>query len=180
MAWLHDITRALEVSGAATLVGFVASLVGIAGVPLAIWNAWRARRAAEAARAAAREATDKLSRFSGIASLSTVIEQIEGLKDLHRRGSWSLAVARYSPIRRALIELRTTGALATPDHLQTVQATISRLGKLERVVDKALANAETEPDLSRLNQQLSTSLDNLQAVLLQLQRADLDGTNGRH
>lgn len=160
----------LGASGWASMVGFAASLVSIAGVPFAVWSAWRASRAAEAARAAAREATEKLSRFSGIVSLSAMIEQIEGLKELHRRGSWSMAVTRYSPIRRALISLREEGTVLTQEQMRDVQGTISLLSRMEQVVDKALAQDKAELSSTKLNQQLSINLGRLQAILHQIQR----------
>lgn len=169
----------LDASGWAVLIGLLASIVSILGVPFAVTKAWQARTAAEAARAAAREATEQLSRFGSIANLSTTIEQIEGLKELHRRGSWNLAVTRYSPIRRALIGLREEGVLLTPDQMRDIQAAITLLGRMEQVVDRALAQRETELDLSRLNQQLSLILDRLQSVLYQMQRVTSEGIGGR-
>lgn len=178
--WLHELAAALDATGLPTLVGFVASLVALIGVPGAFWKAAQARKSADAASQAARDALERLSVFESVASLSAAIEQIEGMKELHRRKAWTLAVARYSPIRRALNAVRQREERLSDEHLRDLQAVVSLLGRMEQELDSALTRGKVEPNPSRLNRQLSGSLDRLQALLHHLQRSTSERRDDRH
>jgi hypothetical protein len=176
--WVHALASVLSQGGWAEVIGFAASIVSLLGVPSAVWKAKQAQNAADAARRAANDMRTRIVTFEITSTLSMAIEQIEGLKSLHRNKAWPSALERYSPIKRTIIGIRERQTGLSNDHKAHIQSIIKVLTDLERQAELSIRNEKEEPDISKANRLLSDGLEKLQTILHTLEPTS-DGAKSR-
>jgi hypothetical protein len=81
-----------------------------------------------------------VGRDLAIADLSGTQEQIQTLKDLHRRGEWERALSRYPEILKGLIQIRYRYPGLSPHDDENIQRGIAQLVSIESIVDRARPN----------------------------------------
>ena len=155
-------------------VGDLASVAGVAisiiGFFVTVWNVRRSKSAAERAEVAANEARRLVRSYETVADFSAAITIMEEIKRLHRTGELDMLLDRYAALRKVLIGVSRVSPLIDPEQSRKIQSAITTLGTLENLIEGCRAN-QSPPDFVRLNRLLSRDIDNLHAVLVDMQIA---------
>ena len=115
-------------------------------------------------------ARESIAHYDAIADLSSVMTSMEEIKRHQRQGAWPILPDRYAELRRRLVAIRGSHAQLTDAQRQMVQLTIETFADLERMVERAIAAKREPRDPAKLNETVSIRIDEVQAVLLALQR----------
>jgi len=148
----------------ASIAGVIIVVVGFA---ITIINVLLSRSAARQARDAAVDARESMNRLDTVTEFSSAMSVMEEIKRLHRHGAWPILPDRYSALRKSLISIRTNNPDLTNEQQQTIQNAIQHFVNIEKIVEKCMTD-QTKPDVSRLNQRVSSQIDLLQAVLIEI------------
>lgn len=147
--------------------GNIASVVGvlltIVGFSVTIYNVLRSKSIAEATR-------DSISFYDAIADLAAASSIMDEIKRLQRHGIWAVVPDRYSELRRRLIAIKASHADLSEAQRQTLEATVQKFADLERRVERAISVNATPANPAKLNDIVSGQIDEVQTVLLSLQR----------
>lgn len=148
--------------------GDIASILGvlltIVGFTFTIYNVRRSKSAAEATR-------DSISAYDAIEDLSAATSIMDEIKRLQRLGAWAVVPDRYSELRRRLITIKESRSTLTSSQRESLMAAIERFAALERRVDRAISMIAPVPNPAKLNDIVSTQIDEVQIVLLALKGA---------
>ena len=106
--------------------------VSLLGLGFAIWQLLRLRGETRAAKEAAEETRVTVRRDLAISEASRLSERLQSLKDLHRKGDWSNALALYPEIRKGLIYIQNRYPGLSEDDSQTIQHGNDHLLEMER------------------------------------------------
>jgi hypothetical protein len=152
----------------ASIIGVFISLIGFG---FTLRNVIRSREAAERAQAAAQVARNSIRTFETVVDFTGAIALPEEIKRAHRNQQWILLPDRYATLRKTLIGIRKTRPDLSAHQLSVVQATISNLSDLEKLVEKSLPNVPANSH-ARFNALLSVNIDELAGVLAELKFPD--------
>ena len=156
--------------------GIVGLFATVSGFALTLWKVSRTRNAAEAASQAAEHVRRDLRKVETVAEFSSAIAVMEEIKRLHRKGEMDHLPERYSSLRRSLIALRASNPLLNHDDQSLLQQAIAQFAAFERQIEKALALPDgAKVDFVRLNRIVSSTIDELYAVLTRVRGAIGDG-----
>jgi hypothetical protein len=158
---------AAEWGDIASVVGFGLTIIGFA---VTIFGVWRSKNAAEQARQAAIAARESIANYDVIAEFSSVMAIMDEVKRHQRQRNWPILPDRYSALRRHLVGIRGSQALLTDGDREVLRAAIETLAGLERIVERAVASTGVPPKPDKLNEIVSQQVDEIQSVLLSLQR----------
>ena len=158
---------AAEWGDIASVIGFGLTIIGFA---ITIFGVWRSKSAAEQARQAAITARESIAQYDVIADLSAAMAIMDEIKRHQRQGTWSILPDRYSDLRRRLATIRGSQARLSESQRQILQLAIGKFADQERVVERAIANGVAPPRPDKLNEVVSSQIDEVHAVLLALQR----------
>lgn len=158
---------AAEWGDIASVIGFGLTIIGFA---ITIFGVWRSKSAAEQARQAAITARESIAQYDVIADLSAAMAIMDEIKRHQRQGTWSILPDRYSDLRRRLATIRGSQARLPESQRQILQLAIGKFADQERVVERAIANGVAPPRPDKLNEVVSSQIDEVHAVLLALQR----------
>jgi hypothetical protein len=144
-----------------TILGFTATIIGV----------WRSKSAAEQASEAAAATRQSMAHYDAIADLSSATAIMDEIKRLQRYRAWAVLPDRYSELRRRLVTIKASNVQVTETQRQTLQATVETFADLERRIEHAVAVNTAPPNPAKLNDIVSAQIDEVQVVLLSLQRA---------
>lgn len=153
--------------------GNLASVGGLAGVGLAIWQLARTRKAAEAARQASKSTEMAISTFLVASDLQHAIDLIQQVKGLHRAGQWESAIVQYQPIRFALAQITSRDTRLSQEQMQTLRESIGTITSIEDSVDSAVRNKSVPDDVERINSILNSIQSNLESMVSKLHFPEL-------
>jgi hypothetical protein len=155
--------------------GAIASLVGlgltIIGFAITIIGVWRSKAAAEQARLAAVATRTSLAHYDAISDLSIATAIMEEIKRLQRHGTWVVLPDRYGDLRRKLVAIKSSHAQLSNQQRQVLQDTVETFADLERRIERSISMGGTPPNPAKLNDIVSSRLDEVQAVLLAVQHS---------
>lgn len=143
-----------------TLIGFILTIAGV----------WRSKSAAEGAQRAAETTRASLAQYDAVADLTAATGLMDEIKRLQRLRAWSVLPDRYAELRRKLVALKSSAAQLTDAQRQVFQGTIEKFADLERRIERSVATGTTPPNPAKLNDIVSSQIDEVQAVLLAVQR----------
>ena len=153
--------------------GDLASVIGAAltfiGFLLTIAGVWRSKSAAEGAQRAAEATRASLAQYDAVADLAAATGLMDEIKRLQRLQAWPVLPDRYAELRRRLVAVKSSDARLTDRQRQVFQATVEKFADLERRIERWLAKGTT-PNPAKLNDIVSSQIDEVQAVLLAVQR----------
>lgn len=158
----------------ATSWGDLASIIGTAltliGFILTIAGVWRSKSAADGARRAAETTRASLAQYDAVADLSAATALMDEIKRLQRLGAWPVLPDRYAELRRRLVALKSSSAQLTDPQRQVFQGTVEKFKDLERRVERSVATGAAPRNPAKLNEIVSSQIDEVHAVLLAVQR----------
>jgi hypothetical protein len=143
----------------ASVLGFLASLVGFA---ITISVGLRSKKAAEKASEAVAGVREKLA-------LQTAADMDE-LKALHRASVWEILPARYSSLRRQLATFKGTYPHLTENQKTDIQSIILQFKGIEEKVERSLAAKRVPPDAPSLNRIIVKEGDKLNEIVIAVQQ----------
>jgi hypothetical protein len=162
-------------------LGDLTSLSGVAisiiGFVVTIWNIRRSKSAAERAEKAANDARHMIRVFEAVSDFSAAIAIMEEIKRLHRTGQMDILLDRYAALRKVLIGVRKLSPELDRTQSVRIQAAITTLSGMEYQVDKSRAEGNV-PNIARLNRLLSTEVDELHGMLVEMRTLDRGGADG--
>ena len=158
------------------LAGIAGVVISIVGFVAAIVNIKRTRNAATAAEKAAKETQSSLRFFDTISDISAAITLMDEVKRYHRLANWDLLPDRYSILRRMLVSIRGHKRLSS-DQITQIQRAMTMLGGLEKELDTARAE-DRQPNLVKKNHIVSQNIEELQAILIDLQSQASEKSDG--
>ncbi|MFD0738872.1 hypothetical protein ACFQZQ_06215 [Lysobacter koreensis] len=150
-------------------------LITIVGFAATLWAVWRSRRVAAQALAVANKVRDDLRKVETVAEFSSAMTAMEEVKRLHRKGDLDPLPERYSALRRSLISLRASSQLLTDGEQSVLQSAITQFAGFERRIEKALTSESAKVDFAKMNRIVSSSMDQIHAVLIRIKTAIGDG-----
>jgi hypothetical protein len=163
-----------EFEAFATRWADVSSIIGlfltIVGFGITIFGVWRSKGAAEQARQAAQAARDSIASYDAVADLAAAMAIMDEIKRLQRHAVWPALPDRYSDLRRRLITIRESEIGFSDEHRRSLQLAIEQFTDLEQIVERAITSRGSPPKPDKLNEVVSSQLDEVHAVLLALQR----------
>lgn len=163
LQWITD----NHIGDLASIAGLVVSIVGFL---VTIVGVWRSKSAAERAERAANEARRQIRAYETVADFSATIALMEEIKRLHRANQLDMLPDRYATLRKALIGVRRLSPSLQAQHDTILQAAVSTLSTMEDIIEKAISN-QSAPDFVKMNRAMSKNIDNLHAVLLDIEAA---------
>lgn len=149
--------------------GRIADVVGTIGVLVATVAALRAKSAADAAKAAAVSAKESLVASFAVDNLADAVRRLDELKAIHRDGKWEIAIDRYTPLRRALNQVRISHPLLAEVDRAVIGGAIEHLVALEKAVEGAIRTSVLPARATRFNELTNREIDKLEEVLGGLQ-----------
>lgn len=144
-----------------TLIGFLLTIIGV----------WRSKSAAEGAQRAAEAARASLAQYDAVADLSAATGFMDEIKRLQRLQAWPVLPDRYAELRRKLVALKSSAAQLTDAQRQVFQGAVEEFADLEQRIERWLSTGKTPPNPAKLNDIVSSQIDQVQAVLLAVQRS---------
>lgn len=159
----------LDASGWSDVVGLIGSLVGIAGVPLAIWKAWQASRSAEAARVATEATALRINTIDAVQRLTSMLANLDEFQEGLVLDERPKLIRLGKATRRELIDLSELANLFAADDQAVMQATI---GTLRDIEDWLTGDTVPEPDDggAGLRRQLAGRLDEIHRISSRLKQ----------
>ena len=158
----------------ATQWGDLASVFGVAlttiGFAVTLFAVWRSKNAAEQARLAAQGVITSFAHYDAIADLSSAMVIMDEIKRLQRHGAWAILPDRYSELRRRLVAIKGSGAPLNDLQRLVLQSAIEAFADLERRIEKAVLASIPPAKPAKLNDIVSGQIDEVNAVLLHMQR----------
>ena len=94
---------------------------------------------------------------------------MDEIKRLQRLRAWSVLPDRYAELRRKLVALKSSAAQLTDAQRQVFQGTVETFADLERKIERSISTDTMPPNPAKLNDIVSSQIDELQAVLLAVQ-----------
>jgi|SRR4051812_38574934 hypothetical protein len=156
------------------LSGILGVLVSIIGFGVTLTGVLKSKRAAQRAEEASRQTRDSIRLLDAVVDFSSAIAILEEIKRAHRQQQWSVLPDRYAAIRKLLIALRATNSDLSDVQKAAIQTALANLTYVERAVERGLVNpASLKP--TRFNAAISTDIDNLQAILVELKTTKSGG-----
>jgi hypothetical protein len=147
--------------------GNISSIAGvlltIVGFSVTIYNVLRSKSVAE-------ETRDSISLYDAIADLAAASSIMDEIKRLQRHGVWAVVPDRYSELRRRLIAIKGSHADLSEAQRQTLEETVQKFADLEKRVERAVSANVAPPNPAKLNDIVSSQIDEVQMVLLSLQQ----------
>ena len=143
--------------------------LGLLGFGFTIFGVWRSKNAAQAAQAAATKALNAVSTYDAVTDLASAMATMDEVKRHQRQGAWHVLPDRYSHLRQRLISIKGAGVPLNDQQRQTIQGAIEQFAVLEKRIDRSLAAGNVPANPAKLNEIVSSQLDNLQSVLMSLQ-----------
>jgi hypothetical protein len=147
----------------------VAVIVTVVGFFITIRNTMKSKTAAEKAKSAVVEMRKDLAKTNTIADISSAITAMEEIKRLHRKEEWELLPERYSSLRKLLICVKGAAAIITEERKSVIQGAIVNFSSMEKQMEKIVAEKAMPKNRARLNETVSSEMDNLQAMLVEIQ-----------
>ncbi len=132
----------------ASILGVLLSLIGFA---VTITAVYKSKSAAEQANRASTDVRQKLAIQSAVVDLNRILADIEELKPLHRAEAWELLPPRYASLRRQLLTLKSTFTPLSKAQSASIQGTIQQFRTIEQIVESALQEGGSPPDIPALN-----------------------------
>ncbi|MCX6597406.1 MAG: hypothetical protein NTV70_13680 [Acidobacteria bacterium] len=147
--------------------GFAISIIGFG---ITIWQIIEAKQAARNAQSAAEHAQAatirtraSILRVQALSQLERAVHLTRGLKELHRRQAWELALQSSDQASEALQAFRDASSELTEPERLGIQGSIQELATMRELIEEG-----AQPDLpSLLNRALDQQLDKLSVVLAQ-------------
>jgi hypothetical protein len=145
-------------------------VVSLLGLGFAIWQLSQLRGETRASREASEATRKAIGRDLAIADLSGTREQIQTVKDLHRRGEWDRALSRYPDIQKVLTDIRYRYPELSSDDAEKIQKGIRQLGSMESSIDRGTPyiRPEVVADWNQELIQIQVTLAELENQLRQL------------
>ena len=146
------------------LLGFLASVGGLA-------YAFLARRAAKSAEQAAREARLAITRTLSVVDIGQAEALIGRLKDVHHRRNWDYALGLYPELRRMLNDIVASVPDNFAPHGDFINRAVPQVTALENLVGRARyenENGEPEdiPSLDEALTEIQQSLETLRSSII--------------
>lgn len=161
----------VEANRIGDLSGVAGILISVVGFAVTLRGVIKSKSAAQRAEEAAKSTRNSIRLLNTIVDFSAAIATLEEVKRLHRSNQWSLLPDRYAALRRILVVLRTAEITLNPDQSAVLQNALSDLSAMEEAVERFLEGSST-PKAAKFNAVISRDIDQLIAVLTELQRAN--------
>jgi len=114
---------------------------------------------------------NKIALLDTLADVSAALAIMEEIKRLQRAEAWTIALDRYSALRRHLAQVeRLHGWLALEQRERIVRA-IEQFRIIEAQVEKALTSGAANPNLVQVNLAVSQQIDAVQNVMIAIRQA---------
>jgi hypothetical protein len=150
----------------ASILGVVISLIGFF---LTIQNALKSKTAAQAAEQAVQRVREDVHKMNVVTELSEAISTMGEIKRLHRENAWSILPDRYSDLRAALVNIRTTSQDLSTQQKSYLQNAIVHFSVMEKQVETFLTSKQGSLNIPKFNSIVSKQVDNLREILVQIQ-----------
>lgn len=146
-------------------IGSIASLAGLViallGLGFAILQLRKLRGETRAAREASESAERAIRRDLTLSELASLRENIQELKDAHRRGDRDRAFTGYRDVKSGLTNIELRHPTLTDDLLERIWSALSAITEMERYTD----GIEGALPLERVSE-FNNILSNLETVLV--------------
>jgi len=109
-----------------------------------------------------------ISIHNSVIDFSSALSTMEDIKEFHRKNAWDILPAKYSVLRSTLITVRETNPSMSEENKKTIQDAITVLRNTEGMIEKILQNRTEPPDVPRLNRSISSHIDKLRPLLINL------------
>ena len=152
-----------------SVVGSIASLIGL---PLAIVSAVQAWRAATAA-AQAKDEVEKFRReiklISDVLDFQRAIALMDDVKSFIRHANFPPVPDRIATLIVLLNNIRATSSGRNQEAETTIQKSVVTLRRIEDAITRSLLAGEDKPrGISNFNQKISSQIDLLHPLLVEL------------
>lgn len=140
---------------------------GLIGLALSVIGFIITGRASLQAKRAAEDMRSKLLHFDSVVGIQTIIEKLDHIKQLHRKGAWDYLPDHYSRLLRLLFDVRSGQPNLTPEQNTVLQRAVVTTRRLEEVS----VNSHLEPhspDAKKVNRQITAQMVDLSELLSQL------------
>lgn len=148
--------------------GDLASLVGLA---IVIWASLSAKNAAEQARDAARQVKDRIATLDTLADVSAALAIMEEIKRLQRAGAWTIALDRYSTLRRHLVRVEQINPGLTDLQRRQVAHSIVQFRVVEATVERGISAGAAGLNFADVNRVVSGQIDRIERVMIAIKQA---------
>ena len=157
---------------AATVIGIIVSLVGLAW---AIKEARGARSASEAAEAAASEVREQIARYLQAVDLERAIGLIERIKTLHDNGQWEASREHYQTLRAMLSDVIARSPEAQSDVHDKLATARIIIGDMDNFVRRHVGRDIEESDRALWNEKLNAIQSDLEELASNVGFGDSQG-----
>lgn len=151
----------------ASIGGLVVSIVGFV---ITIYAVFKSKSAALQAAEAATNTKTLLIHSATIADVSAAVISMQEIKRLHRAKAWAILPDRYAALRERLVAIRSSNPAMEAHSVAAIRSAEEQFSKLERRVDRAIADGVDPPGTAKFNEIVSAELDRLQEVLTALKQ----------
>ncbi len=156
--------QAMSIGDMASVAGLIITLLGFA---ITIFKVSRVRAASDQVNEAVQKVREDLRLMESVSDFSSALSLLEDVKRLHRQNAWHLLPEKYSSLRKLLISIKSSTPSISDDQ-SSIQAAISHLSTLERLVDEQSYSKESKVSVPKVNSLVSKQIDTLQEVLIRI------------
>lgn len=143
-----------------------ANLASIAGLAITLITLVLVKRSGSAVA----EVKQQIRNLNAVQEVGAAIRELEEIRKLHRLKAWAVLPDRYTSLKRQLIAIRERQQI-TQRQRTSVREAIQQLSTMERQVETTLFGGRDDLEVDRMNEITSGLIDNLAAVLVDLQNA---------
>ncbi len=151
----------------ASIIGLIVSIIGFS---IAIINIYKSKTALEAAKTAVDEVKDDLNRFDVVTEITNSIREMEEIKRIQRSKTLQALPDRYALVRKSLINIKSNYSHLSNEQKIKLQEFITNCTVAETKIDKSLITDKNILGLEKLNQNISTYIDELQGILIEIKK----------
>ena len=148
----------VNVGSWASIISLVISLIAFG---IIIYNVRKARSISV-------EVRNDLVRTDTVLQFSSAISLMEEIKILQRKAAWEILPDRYASLRKTLISIRQSNPDMSNEHSRRVQSAITSLSNIEHEIEICIFRGTSPTDVPRLNRTISTQIDRLQPILIEI------------
>jgi phosphoglycerate-specific signal transduction histidine kinase len=132
------------------------------GFAFTLWRIKKSQTAVEGVK-------EQIRHLNAIQEVGAAIRSLDEIRRLHRAKAWTVLPDRYTSLKHQLIAIKGRTLSITQKQRSGIQEAIQQLSTMGTQVESALADGTDELEVDRMNDITSGLIDDLAAVLVDLQ-----------
>ena len=151
----------LDVQTLANIASILGVAITIGGFALTLVRIRKSQTAVE-------DVKEQIRNLNAIQEVAAAIKSLDEIRKLHRAKSWTVLPDRYTSLKHQLIAIKERTSISQKQR-SSIREAIQQLSTMEAQVESTLFGGTDDPAVDRMNEITSGLIDDLAAVLVDLQ-----------